>query len=198
MPLIFRNYRIAKHSGAQNQLLSVNQGPEFEFIVKCVVDNSGILPDPTFKFQLPRNYEGTIMIYQITFEAKDEHIDFQNVMDGLYYPFYMEECRHKFVKEILDFDLKENADEGINMVLSQYKIKFLRPILRGDSFLVTCSVHPDKIKKTQMHFKQEIIRSGKITTQGIFSATCISSSGGRPFIPEDIILKIQNEEPLEV
>jgi acyl-CoA thioesterase FadM len=49
------------------------------------------------------------MEYSKTYTAKDEHIDFQNIMDGLYYPFYMEWCRHDFIKEALGFDFEEEA-----------------------------------------------------------------------------------------
>ena len=51
------------------------------------------------------------MEYSKTYTAKDEHIDFQNIMDGLYYPFYMEWCRHDFIKEALGFDFEEEADQ---------------------------------------------------------------------------------------
>ena len=62
--------------------------------------------------------------------AREEHIDVQGIMDGLYYPFYMEYCRHDFIKEILGFDLETEAKNGVYMVLSQYTIKFLRSLKR--------------------------------------------------------------------
>ncbi|HVK48614.1 MAG TPA: hypothetical protein VM488_12230 [Pseudobacter sp.] len=47
------------------------------------------------------------MEYSKTYTVKDEHIDVQNIVDGLYYPFYMEWCRHDFVREVLGFDFEE-------------------------------------------------------------------------------------------
>ena len=50
-----------------------------------------------------------------TYTAKDEHIDFQNIMDGLYYPFYMEWCRHDYIKEVLGFD----SPVGVHLFFSK-------------------------------------------------------------------------------
>ena len=57
------------------------------------------------------------MEYAIEYTVNDKHIDVQGIMDGLYYPFYMEECRHNFAKEFLGIDLAEEAKKGVNIVL---------------------------------------------------------------------------------
>lgn len=44
------------------------------------------------------------MFYK-TYSVQEQHIDFQNVVDGLYYPFYMEWARHAYMKEALGLDL---------------------------------------------------------------------------------------------
>jgi acyl-CoA thioester hydrolase len=134
------------------------------------------------------------MTYEKSYQVKDDHIDVQGIMDGLYYPFYMEWCRHDFVKEQLGFDLEAKAKEGTNMVLSQYTIKFKRPLKKGDELIVTCSAHPDKEGKPRFHLKQEILCDGKVMTEGTFSATCISADGGRPFIPANIVEKLEGIE----
>ena len=41
-------------------------------------------------------------MYEMTMQVKDEHIDFQNIMDGLYYPYYMETCRHQYIKDVVE------------------------------------------------------------------------------------------------
>ncbi|WES98738.1 hypothetical protein P2W68_03795 [Chryseobacterium arthrosphaerae] len=46
------------------------------------------------------------MEYSKTYRAKDEHIDIQEIMEGLYYPFYMEDCRHVFIRDVPGFDFK--------------------------------------------------------------------------------------------
>ncbi|SNQ40924.1 hypothetical protein KSGM81_03877 [Klebsiella quasipneumoniae] len=40
------------------------------------------------------------------YEVGEDHIDFQEVVDGLYYPFYMEWARHAFMKEALGIDIE--------------------------------------------------------------------------------------------
>src|SRR5438067_10151118 len=85
-----------------------------------------------------------IMEYSKTYVAKDEHIDVQEIMDGLYYPFYMEYCRHDYIREILGFDFETEAKNGIYMVLSNYSISFLRSLKKRDEFKVTCALYTDK------------------------------------------------------
>ncbi len=63
-----------------------------------------------------------------TYTVKEEHIDVQGIVDGLYYPFYMEWCRHDFIREVMGFDFEEQAHAGVYMVLSGYKINFLRSL----------------------------------------------------------------------
>lgn len=120
------------------------------------------------------------------YTVKEEHIDIQGIMDGLYYPFYMEDCRHEFVNTVLGFDINANALNGINIVISEYTIKFLRSLKSGDVFDVTCEgeISPDN---TKLIIHQEIKLNGKKFTDGVFIGTCVKSTGGRPFLPDDLI-----------
>lgn len=79
------------------------------------------------------------------YTVKEEHIDAQEIMYGLYYPFYMEDCRHDFVNHVLNFNIDDNARNGINIVLSEYTIKFLRSLKKGDQFDVTCEIDKDSV-----------------------------------------------------
>ncbi|HXB05623.1 MAG TPA: thioesterase family protein [Puia sp.] len=125
-----------------------------------------------------------------TYTVKDEHIDIQNIVDGLYYPFYMEYCRHEFIREILSFDFEAEARNGINMVLSKYTLQFVRSLKKGDTFQVTCSPLLDKANKAVLHFRQAILLNNKIVTKAVFSGTCVRSTGGRPFLPEGLMEKL--------
>jgi acyl-CoA thioester hydrolase len=135
--------------------------------------------------------------YQKTYTAKDEHIDFQGIMDGLYYPFYFEDCRHSYVEHVLNFDMKKAAAAGTNVVLSQYTLKFRRSLSKGDTFTVTCTGHPDKSGKPLFHLKQAIHRDGKLITEALFTATCVKASGGRSFLPDEIVKAVSSNEPLD-
>lgn len=136
--------------------------------------------------------------YKKSYLAKEEHMDIQDIMDGLYYPFYMEDCRHAFIKEILDFDFEREALNGVFMVLSKYTLHFVRSLRKGNEFTVTCSVFKDKSSATTLHFKQTITLNGKLVTKGIFSGTCIPAKGGRPFLPAALFGKLEDASFLEV
>ncbi|PUZ21628.1 acyl-CoA thioester hydrolase [Chitinophaga costaii] len=126
------------------------------------------------------------------------HIDVQGIMDGLYYPFYMETCRHDFIREVLGFDLEEQAHKGVFMVLSQYTIKYLRSLKKDDAFTVNCVLYADKAGAPRLHFKQDIIMNGKIMTSATFTGTCVPATGGRPYLPEAIKSLLVDAPVLEV
>lgn len=126
------------------------------------------------------------MEYSKNYTAEDQHIDVQGIMDGLYYPFYMEYCRHDYIREVLGFDFTEQAGKGVNMVLSQYNIKFIRSLKKNDNFDVTCSVFTDAQGLPRLHFKQSIIKDGKIMATAVFTGTCVAATGGRPYLPEEL------------
>jgi acyl-CoA thioester hydrolase len=131
------------------------------------------------------------MEYVKEYTVKPEHIDVQGIMDGLFYPFYMEYCRHAFIKDVLGFSLEEEAEKGINMVLSQYTIQFVRSLKKDDQFTVTCELFADKSDKPQIHFEQKIILNNKIVTKAVFTGTCVPATGGRPFLPDSIKEKLK-------
>jgi acyl-CoA thioester hydrolase len=135
-------------------------------------------------------------MFEQHFKVKDKHIDVQGIMDGLYYPFYMEECRHKFVEEELKFNISDNASNGINMVLSQMLIRFRRPLKMNDEFIVNCSIHPDKKGRSQFYFRQDIICNSKVMTEGFFIATCVMATGGGAFIPDYVAQYLSGKHPL--
>jgi len=135
--------------------------------------------------------------FEIEYAAKEEHIDFQGIMDGLYYPFYLEECRHRFIEEAMQFNMKDASALGTNMVLAQYIIKFIRPLKKGDKFVATCSAHPDKAHKPVFHLRQTLVRDGKLVVAAYFTATCVSTTGGRPFIPEAVANFLADKEATE-
>lgn len=131
------------------------------------------------------------MVYTKKFTVKEEHIDCQDIMDGLYYPHYMEETRHAFVRDILGFDLETEASNGINMILTEYTMKFKKSLIKDDEFEVDCSA--ELISPIKVQFNQKITRDGKLITSASFIATCVKASGGRPFILDEVKEKIENQ-----
>ena len=137
------------------------------------------------------------MEYSKTYKVKEEHIDVQGIMDGLYYPFYMEWCRHDFIREVLGFDFETEAENGVYMVLSNYSIHFLRSLKKDDEFNVTCSVYKDKGGLPKLHFRQTVYLNNKPMTKAVFSGTCVPASGGRPYLPESILVRLVEMPELE-
>ncbi|SMG60653.1 acyl-CoA thioesterase [Cedecea sp. NFIX57] len=110
-----------------------------------------------------------------------EHIDFQDVMDGLYYPFYMEWCRHAFMEECLGIDIKEEATKNNMYILTEYKIRFKKSIRADAKLTVTCCLKESE-KRSRFYFEQKIIIDDTEYAEAVFEATCIGPSG-RPYIP---------------
>ncbi|MEZ2337105.1 acyl-CoA thioesterase [Mucilaginibacter sp. RCC_168] len=137
------------------------------------------------------------MEYSKNYVAKEEHIDVQEIMDGLYYPFYMEYCRHDYIREVLGFDLEIEAKNGVYMVLSNYSISFLRSLKKGDNFTVTCELFADKGGAPKLHFKQSMILNNKVMTKAVFTGTCVPAKGGRPYLPASVLEKVKDAPVLE-
>lgn len=135
-------------------------------------------------------------MYQLIMPVNEDHIDFQGIMDGLYYPFYMEECRHKYIKDVLGIDIVEYAKNGLNLVLSEYGLKFKASIKKGDELVVSCDLLISECSKIRFAFIQTITVAGKVMADGTFWGTCVAASGGRPFIPEEILNYIENRNQL--
>ena len=138
------------------------------------------------------------MIYSKNYTTDEKHIDVQGIMDGLYYPFYMEECRHDYIREILGFDFVQQAENGVFMVLSEYSIKFIRSLKKDDHFEVTCAVFTDPQGLPRLHFKQSILKDGKLMASALFTGTCIPAAGGRPYLPEELKVNFADAPVLEV
>jgi len=137
------------------------------------------------------------MLYEKNYKVVPAHIDIQGIMDGLYYTFYMEYCRHDFIRETMGMDLEEEAGKGILLVLSEFKIKFLRSLKKNDQFTVSCELYADPAGEPKLHFKQMIHCRNKLMTKAVFTGTCIPASGGRPYLPLEITTMVTNAPVLE-
>jgi len=124
-------------------------------------------------------------MYELTMQVKDEHIDFQGIVDGLYYPYYFEECRHRYVKEVCGVDIVEFAKKGLNLVLAEYTLKFKASLKKDDKIVVVCELVPIEGSRSRIGFFQQIICNDKIAAEANFIATCVPAAGGRPFIPDE-------------
>src|SRR5690606_20442484 len=102
-----------------------------------------------------------------------------------------------FIRDVLGFDFEAEAKNGVYMVLSSYSIHFLRSLKKGDSFTVTCSVYKNKGDLPKLHFKQSILLNNKAMTNAVFSGTCIPAGGGRPYLPESLLVHLKDVPELD-
>jgi|APSaa5957512535_1039671.scaffolds.fasta_scaffold220214_2 acyl-CoA thioester hydrolase len=123
-------------------------------------------------------------MYSQSMSIKEEHIDFQGILDGLYYPFYMETVRHDFMRDVYGIDIVEAAKNGNLYVLASFELKFKRSLKQDEKIEVTCEFKP--ISAIKFGFHQKIICDGKVCAEADFIATCVPAAGGRPFIPEEV------------
>ncbi|ATZ93276.1 MULTISPECIES: acyl-CoA thioesterase [Dickeya] len=117
------------------------------------------------------------------YEVEDSHIDFQGVVDGLYYPFYMEWTRHAFMKESLGVDIEEEFKQGKVYMVLEYSLRFRKSLQKGDRLEVTCQLEKNE-KRNRVNFVQQIKVDGVTYAEATFVATCLVN--GRPSMPEAV------------
>jgi acyl-CoA thioester hydrolase len=117
------------------------------------------------------------------FEVDPKHIDFQGVVDGLYYPFYMEWTRHAFLKEALGIDIEEAFRQGQVFMVLEYSLRFRKSLQKGDMMEVTCEVQKHE-KRSRVNFVQQIKVGDVVYAEAVFVGACFMNN--RPFVPEAI------------
>ena len=131
------------------------------------------------KVGLPSLTSGHTM-FSNTYQVDEKHIDFQGVVDGLYYPFYMEWTRHAFMKEHLGVDLEAEFAEGRIHMLLEYTLRFKKSLKKGDEMQVTCALAANE-KRNRVNFVQQILVDNVVYAEAVFTGTCLEK--GRPVIP---------------
>ncbi|MCC8367687.1 acyl-CoA thioesterase [Xenorhabdus sp. PB61.4] len=119
----------------------------------------------------------------------DQHVDFQGVVDGLYYPFYLEWTRHAFMKEALGLDLEEEFKAGRMHVILEYGLRFRKSLQKGHKMEVTCKVARNE-KRNRINFEQQILVDGVVYADATFVATCLVN--GRPTVPEIVMNAVED------
>ncbi|ANE73633.1 MULTISPECIES: acyl-CoA thioesterase [Enterobacteriaceae] len=115
------------------------------------------------------------------FAVDEKHVDFQGVVDGLYYPFYMEWTRHAYMKDALGLDLEAEFKEGRLHMILEYSMKFKKSLLKDHNMEVTCQLQKNE-KRNRVNFVQQILVDGVVFAEATFVATCLVN--GRPSVPE--------------
>ncbi|MGC8338961.1 acyl-CoA thioesterase [Cronobacter sakazakii] len=122
------------------------------------------------------------------YEVDESHIDFQGVVDGLYYPFYMEWARHTFMKEALGIDIEEEFKQGRLYMVLEYSLRFRQSLKKGDTVEVTCQLEKN-VKRNRVNFAQQIRVNGATYAEATFVATCLVN--GRPSMPDAVVKALE-------
>lgn len=123
-------------------------------------------------------------MFSKNYEIEPGHIDFQGVVDGLYYPFYMEWTRHAFMREALGIDIEEEFKQGKIYMVLEYSLRFRKSLTKDDRVEVTCQLQKNE-KRNRVNFFQEIKVDGTTYAEATFVATCLVN--GRPSMPEAVV-----------
>lgn len=123
-------------------------------------------------------------MFSKNYEIEPSHIDFQGVVDGLYYPFYMEWTRHAFMREALGIDIEEEFKQGKIYMVLEYSLRFRKSLTKDDRVEVTCQLQKND-KRNRVNFFQEIKVDGVTYAEATFIATCLVN--GRPSMPEAVV-----------
>ncbi|WP_168404565.1 acyl-CoA thioesterase [Erwinia amylovora] len=117
------------------------------------------------------------------YDVDPDHVDFQGVVDGLYYPFYFEWARHAYMAEALGLDLEEEFKQGRIHMLLEYTLKFKKSLKAGDKVEVTCQPLKNE-KRSRVNFAQQILVNNVVYAEALFTATCLIN--GRPGVPASL------------
>ena len=121
-------------------------------------------------------------MYSEIIKIKDEHIDFQDILDNIHYSYYFEKARHNCFAQS-GTTVEQLAKEGTYAVLLDEHIKFKKLVTSGD-IEVTCQF--SKLSRVKFVAEQQILVDGKVSSTNRCEITCIPAKGGRPFLPESI------------
>ena len=72
--------------------------------------------------------------YCLQMEVRDYECDYQDVVNNAVYQNYLEHARHMAVKE--HFSVPKLSQQGINLVVSEVQLRYLRPLRSGSRFVV--------------------------------------------------------------
>lgn len=131
-------------------------------------------------------------MYSKQYDVINEHLDFQGVVDGLYFPFYMEWCRHSYLKEVAGIDIELEFRKGFTYTMTNMLISYKKSLYANDRLTVSCDLS-SKEGRFKFIFHEKIIVNNEICAEAYVTAVCLR--GRRPIIPEPInkILEERNQ-----
>jgi len=129
-------------------------------------------------------------MFSKSYVVDPKHIDFQGVVDGLYYPFYFEWARHAFLKESLGIDIGQLFEQGQQYILVEYNLRFRKALRRDDTVVITVELQKHH-KANLVNVHEKMFVEDVLYAEGTFVATCLYR--GRPTLPAVILEQLKAE-----
>lgn len=116
--------------------------------------------------------------YTWSSEVRAHEIDAQGIVNNAHYLCYFDQARTLHIRE-LGIDWVELSKQGLNLVLANANIRFLKPLRPFQSFEVSSSI--EREGKVKLIFNQTISNSeGTLVCTGINTIVCVDNTSGRP------------------
>ena len=115
--------------------------------------------------------------HRTEFEVRDYELDAQAVVNNGVYFGYFEHARHRWLMD-QDVDFVELHSRGIDPVVVEANIRYDKPLVSGDRFVVATSVRKQGALRYIFDQRIERTSTGDICTQATITAAILKN--GRP------------------
>lgn len=126
--------------------------------------------------------------HQERFTVRDYECDIQGIVNNAVYLNYLEHARHRFLKSY-GIDFTEMSRQGLDLVVSEMHLKYLKSLKHDDEFCVETSFA--KASKIRFVFRQSIYLSDTSKTpilEAEVIGCCVDRKRARPIQIENSIL----------
>ena len=128
-------------------------------------------------------------LYEWHARVRDYELDFQGVVHHAHYLHYLEQCRNDYAKT-LGLDLHELRVAGFDIVVVNIELRYKKPLLAGDEFIVTAILRRDG--EFKLIFAQEIVHkiSRQLMAKAEVMCVCVDAKQKKLAMPGIVASKI--------
>lgn len=93
-------------------------------------------------------------MHKTFFEVRDSEIDAHNIVCNTNYSVYFSHARCAFLKEVIKYNIFDEAKAGRNLVSREICYKFIKSLTSFDKFYITTDL--EIVKRTSFNFIQNL------------------------------------------
>jgi acyl-CoA thioester hydrolase len=129
--------------------------------------------------------------YSHTYSVYWEDTDAGGVVYYANYLKFMERCRTEWLRAMSVDQQRLRAQRGLQFVVVNVEVDFLRPAVLHDEILVTAQL--ERLGGATIHFKQTIMRGDEQLIDASTRVACLDSGTLKPrAIPKDLFVEWRN------